>query len=66
MNSDNGGPDVHATISIAPETNGPLLHAAFTCPTTTGTLADYFSATPTSLKLRKSGEELVYTYTLQL
>ncbi len=65
VNSDNGGPDVHATISIAPAGTSPLLNAAFTCPAVSGTLADYYTAASTSLQLRKSGDNQVYTYTLQ-
>ena len=62
VNSDDGGLDIHATISVAPMTNE--LNDSLTCPIVGGT-PNTFTATPNSLALLKHGDNQVETYTMQ-
>ena len=63
VNSDNGGPDVHATLSIAP--SGNKMNETMTCPVAGAVTQGAYTATATTLAILKDGENLIETYTKQ-
>jgi hypothetical protein len=62
VNSDNGGADVHATITISPVVN--VMNDTLTCPANQFQGSTY-TATPTTLAILKPGTTQVETYNKQ-
>lgn len=63
VNSDNGGPDVHVTIKVAPV--GAELNEMGTCPAGFALTPGTYTATATTLEIQKNGSKQLETYTKQ-
>jgi hypothetical protein len=63
VNSDDNGPDVRVTLSIAP--SGSELNESGTCPTGLTITPGKYTASSTSLAINKHGSNQVETYTRQ-
>lgn len=63
VNSDNGGPDIHATLKIAP--SGSALNETAACPVGLQITPGTYTATATTLAIQKNGSNQVETYDKQ-